>query len=162
MPDSNDTSVSISVKGFDELYAALKQLPAAAQGTILLDLVMVGCEVVRQAAVAKIHSRTGTLVRKLVVRRLESDRAHAKAAVRDGARYAHLVEMGHAIVRGGKKSKGGKVIGQVPPYPFLRPAMDESGETALEKMRLRLAADIDSAWDQVRAGAGSFSFSGEV
>lgn len=44
------------------------------------------------------------------------------------ANHAHLVEYGHVLVKGGKKTVqgnvGGKVIGHVPPHPFMRRSRD--------------------------------------
>lgn len=42
-------------------------------------------------------------------------------------KYAHLVEFGHKVVR------GGKVVGHVPPKPFLRPAFDSKKEDMKKK-----------------------------
>jgi HK97 gp10 family phage protein len=58
-----------------------------------------------------------------------------------GAYHAHLVEFGHKLVRGGKLSKGGKVVGHVPPRPFMRPAFD----TKKEEMKLKYATEVKAA-----------------
>ncbi len=40
------------------------------------------------------------------------------------APHGHLIEFGHALIRGGKAGKGGVNVGWVPAKPFLRPAYD--------------------------------------
>ena len=58
-----------------------------------------------------------------------------------GAYHGHLVEFGHQLVRGGKLGKGGKVVGHVPPAPFLRPAFDSKKE----EMKRKYAAEVGAA-----------------
>jgi HK97 gp10 family phage protein len=54
-------------------------------------------------------------------------------------RRAHLLEFGHNIV------KNGKVVGRVPPKPFMRPAWDVAGGTvALNRFSDALTAGLDA------------------
>ena len=39
-----------------------------------------------------------------------------------------FVEFGHVLVAGTKKKGNRRIIGNVPPHPFMRPALDESRE----------------------------------
>lgn len=39
--------------------------------------------------------------------------------------HAFLVEYGHALVKGGALDEGGKVVGNVPPHPFIRPGCNK-------------------------------------
>lgn len=59
------------------------------------------------------------------------------------APHGHLVEFGHAIVKGGKAGRGGQNIGWVPAKPFLRPAYEASvtriGQAMIDRGRERLA-----------------------
>jgi len=63
--------------------------------------------------------------------------------------YGQWVELGH-IVREKGKGKKGKVIGHVPPHPFLRPAFEAKGEEAIiafkEYMQKRLEKELAKKW----------------
>ncbi len=50
------------------------------------------------------------------------------------APHGHLIEFGHAVVRGGKAGKGGVNIGWAPAKPFLRPAYDAALPRAQQAM----------------------------
>jgi HK97 gp10 family phage protein len=67
---------------------------------------------------------------------------------------AHLVEYGHRMVTGGKSKLdaagkfqgGGKVHEKdVPAYPFLRPAFEESADAAMEAIALTLGEEVQEA-----------------
>lgn len=45
--------------------------------------------------------------------------------VRAAANHAHLVELGHRMVKPYHIEGGGQEAGHVPAYPFLRPALDK-------------------------------------
>lgn len=48
--------------------------------------------------------------------------------------WGKFVEYGHDVVVGGEKryGHGGEVVGHVEPHPFLRPAVDEGAEAAID------------------------------
>jgi hypothetical protein len=52
--------------------------------------------------------------------------------VMSNAPHAHLVELGHVLVHGGKRYMGGEEIGTVPAHPFLRPAVDKAWLRVME------------------------------
>jgi HK97 gp10 family phage protein len=67
---------------------------------------------------------------------------------------AHLVEYGHRMVTGGKSKldvdgtfRGGGTVHEkdVPAYPFLRPAFEESQSAAMEAVQASLAKDLKEA-----------------
>ncbi|MCG8430379.1 MAG: HK97 gp10 family phage protein [Candidatus Omnitrophica bacterium] len=110
----------------------------------------------------------GTLRKGIIVRR---KRGKSFGIIRDvigfskAAWYGRLVETGHRIVVGGtlaggskrRKTKGtpftrsgrattsgqGRVVGHVPPKPFLRPAFDNNIERVLTQMKQTLRSEID-------------------
>jgi len=72
------------------------------------------------------------------------------------APHAHLVEFGHRIVvggtvarkdgslKGGGKNRGaGRVVGFVPPRPFLRPAFQQNKENMLRRYRQKLIEGLN-------------------
>lgn len=54
--------------------------------------------------------------------------------------HAYLVEYGHAMV-----SHSGEVVGQVPPHPYFRPAVDENAGRMLNEMENELGKLIEEA-----------------
>ena len=54
----------------------------------------------------------------------------AKRAASKGY-HGHLIEFGHDIVVGGKKGKGGRVVGRVKAYPFMEPAWERTKDKVL-------------------------------
>ena len=72
----------------------------------------------------------------------------------DPANYAHLVELGHSIVTGGKvdrinrgtgrppSKKQGRVVGHVPAQPFLRPALLQNKQNIKGIMARELRAGL--------------------
>jgi hypothetical protein len=68
-------------------------------------------------------------------------------------KVAYVVEYGHRMVKGGRsklnalgKFEGsGKVVGDVPAYPFLRPAFESSANEALEAMGVALGKGLKEA-----------------
>lgn len=78
----------------------------------------------------------------------------------DPDKYAHLVERGHRIVRGGKLSKlkggrggilsKGKVVGYRTARPFLVPAIERNRRTSEGIMRKKLASGIEREFKKGR------------
>jgi HK97 gp10 family phage protein len=69
----------------------------------------------------------------------------------DPSKIAHLIEEGHRIVVGGKaarigkaskKTETGRVVGQVPPHPFLRPAVEANKSQVISAMRSKVQAGL--------------------
>jgi HK97 gp10 family phage protein len=73
----------------------------------------------------------------------------------DPAKYAHLVEFGHAVAVGGKLFRGfnpfknvkatGVLAGFVPPRPFLRPAFEATKAEVLATLSRLLGQGIEAA-----------------
>jgi hypothetical protein len=76
------------------------------------------------------------------------------------AATAHVVrwlELGHVLIVGGKRKRGkggvtinsgGKVIGNVPAKPFLRPGFDASWRSGLNAIYAELTRQMDDYWKQ--------------
>ena len=66
-----------------------------------------------------------------------------------GQRVAHMVEYGHRLIKGGRSRVGaagpvgeGKLIGDVPAHPFLRPGFEASMQAALTEFVAELRAQL--------------------
>jgi len=71
--------------------------------------------VTRARGTSAFADKSGTLRKRIDA--VDHDQLGVIARAR--APHAHLVEFGHDVVR------GGRVVGQAKPHPFLRPAADE-------------------------------------
>lgn len=129
-----------------------------------------GAEVLREQAKhnARDHVQTGTIYKNIIAKRLEEDATASSQAylvtVRTGkfgadgdAYYWRWVEDGHLFVRK-RKSKRDTIrkrraeakeaeelefgTASVPAYPFMRPAFESHGETAIDAMKAKLAERI--------------------
>ncbi len=153
--------VTFRIQGLRELSDRLHALPEALGGPVLERSVRAGAELIRADAAARAPRATGKLARSIALWTLDVSRDHVSVAV--GLRrlpYAHLVEFGHRMViggrlgarrairrgpRAGQVTGGGREVGFVAARPFLRPAFDELGPTALERIGAVLAQELDRA-----------------
>jgi HK97 gp10 family phage protein len=131
--------VRMKVEGGDKLARKLQMLAEETAREHMREAALVGAEVIRAEAAAKSPRRTGTLagdIQKEVKKQTKS-RVDIYVGPGEKAWYGRHVEDGHALVIGGKK------VGDVPPHPFLRPALDEKAEEAQEataaELRRRLS-----------------------
>lgn len=151
-------SETMRLKGFKELDEMLKKLPEKLQNKLVKKAVSKAAILVRKEVKARAPVRAegwegvdyghppGLLkksisiskkrsVRKsLIVYSIGSQYSYKKKFY---APYAHLVERGHRLVR------GGKVWGHVPAKPFIRPAFDAKKGGAVEEMRKWLASELE-------------------
>ncbi len=65
--------------------------------------------------------------------------------------HGHLVEAGHDIVRGGRKSREGRpvhkpgtITGRVKPHPFLKPAAEATATRQLRALEETILAGVES------------------
>ena len=151
------------------MAAALRDLPADVAGEVMETALIAGATPIRDAAImrARIHRgprrRPEALALADTIKIQVRERAGWRAAVVVGTKQptAHLVEFGHRLVVGGRLGRrralksgprkgeitgGGRVIGQVPAYPFLRPAADENAETAVRLIGSTLGPEIEAAF----------------
>ncbi len=138
--------MTIRTKGMEEIKQRLNMMPREVAGDHLREVVLEGAEVIRQEAEqnALKHKITGTLAGDIHAE-IAKESLGGRVIVHIGPGkkgwYGRLVEMGHAIVKGSRKANK-KVIGHVPPHPWLRPALDvkrrEAQETMIKAFRRRL------------------------
>lgn len=115
--------------------------------------------------VGMVGPQTGTAAGRRVagkrVRKLTAFGRRAQALGVQPARYAHLVELGHRLVKGGRLPRarlgrvaaalsrgaagGGRVIGHVEAHPFLGPAWRATRGQAVEVIARRIAAELEKA-----------------
>lgn len=73
-----------------------------------------GRNITLKIAKAKVKKKTGTYHQRIKKGKVYKDGDNAwTVRVYSNAPHAHLIEYGHDNVKGGKKGKGGKVIGKV-------------------------------------------------
>jgi HK97 gp10 family phage protein len=146
------SDVTMEFKGGKQLEAVLLQLPEAIRGEILQQALVAGADPVRTAAADNARTRRWPRRRPESVALADSikitlgaqDATHAEVDVGTKKRTAHLVEFGHAKVVG--RGNDRVTIGQVPAYPFLRPALDEHKEEALDRIGEALGKEIETAF----------------
>lgn len=156
---------SVEVKGLSELVEDLKSLPPAVQDKVLKPGLKAAGQIILEAAIAKapvgkrgrfftkfgVNRAPGNLKKSIRVGNVLGNLKGLRIPIfvdkegKTGAFYAGMVEYGHGLVipvkeKGGKMGK--KPIGTVPPRPFMRPALDESTEPAIEIFRELLAKGI--------------------
>lgn len=139
--------VRMKVEGGDKLARRLQMMAEEVARKHLREVALAGAEVIRAEAEAKAPRQTGTLASDIhaAVEKQTKSRVMVKIGPGEKGWYGRLVEEGHAIVRGGrrkgKKAKG-RVVGHVPPQPFLRPAFDEKVDEAQKVIEAELKRRI--------------------
>lgn len=140
----------IKFTGGEEIQRRLEMLPREIAGEPMREAAMAGAEVIRRQAEANAlaHKKSGTLAGDIHAEIAKED-IGAKVTVRIGPGkkgwYGRLVEMGHALVRGSRKAEK-QTIGQVPPHPWLRPALDTKKEEAKQVMAEELERRLERIW----------------
>lgn len=121
---------NVRMTGFRELNIALMILPDNLKAQALKSGVRAGAKVIRDIARQKARrGKTGRLRKGIIHKLRRGTKNEVLASVGWNMKIAphgHLVELGHTIVARGKmgqSNRGGKVIGHVPAYPHLRPAL---------------------------------------
>lgn len=122
----------IKLEGGERLEAALKDLGGKVAGRLGTNAVRAGARVISNEAKDRVPVKTGALRRSI---RVFDDRAAVRANLKErtafvGTRlfYGKFVELGTAH----SSAK-----------PFLRPAMDESGDSAVDKLADNLGDGIE-------------------
>jgi len=144
------------------MAAALRELPRAVRGEILVEALVDGAVPIRDTAGARVRHRgprrrpeTVPLADSIQIFPGERDALHAVVEVGTKKPTAHFVEFGHRMVVGGKLGSGGRVVGQVPAYPFLRPAADENMEATVQIIGESLGHEIEDAFAKRAPHEGS-------
>lgn len=129
---------------------ALHELGHDVSGEILATALVAGAAPIRDDAAARAAIHRGPrrrpesipLAETIHTRVVRMQAAEAEANVETKSPIAHLVEFGHAEVRGDHQ------IGTVPAYPFLRPAADEHIEEAVTIIGETLGQAIAKAFEE--------------
>ena len=149
--------------GYREMQAELAQLRQAVRTDATQSAVRAAATVIRSA----FYERAPVLDKKTAestaldpgelkegmrfsVRKLSDGFIRAVIGPRRGTgRAAHLVEYGHRLVKGGRSRVGpkgavgaGRVIGDVPAHPFLRPGYEASVKPAFDAFVQKLRAQL--------------------
>ncbi|HPU35053.1 MAG TPA: HK97 gp10 family phage protein [Phycisphaerae bacterium] len=146
--------LTIRTKGLEEIRQALNMLPREVAGEHLREVALTGAEVIRAEAKqnALQHKRTGTLagdIHKEVAQETLGTRVVVRIGPGRKGWYGRLLEYGHDIVRGTRKATR-RVIGHVPPYPWLRPALDAKRREAQDVMAQEFRRRLEKVWRRWR------------
>ena len=135
------------VTGGAEIQRKLELMPKELNASIMQDVVLMGGEIIKEEAKrnANRRKRTGTLADSIEVK-LGKENVGTKvvAVISAGSKgwYGKLLELGHRVV------VKGVVVGQVPPYPWLRPAFDAKKKEAREVMNKELERRLAEIWQR--------------
>jgi HK97 gp10 family phage protein len=116
--------MKLTFTGGKEIEARLRELGGAVSGRLGVNATKAGARVIAAAARQRVPVRTGRLKKGITVvgdddlRRQGGSMRAAYATVK-GVPYAHIVELGSS---------------RMAAKPFLRPALDEYGQAAVDKM----------------------------
>lgn len=142
------STAHITISGIAEIRAKLT--PEVFRKT-LVDALRSALTPVASSASALAPHKSGKMAGS--IRAVVSTRGgNISAAIVTGARYGHLVEYGHRQVVGGRARKPGlagllgnqtgRVVGQVPPHAFARPAFAAQQGNVTQIIERRLAQAI--------------------
>jgi HK97 gp10 family phage protein len=133
-------AVKLTFTGGKEIEARLRELGGAVAGRLGVNATKAGARVIAAAARQRVPVVTGRLKKGITVvgdddLRRQGGSTRAAYATVKGVRYAHLVELGtaHSAAK-----------------PFLRPALDESGQEAVDRMGANLWGGIERELSKVR------------
>jgi HK97 gp10 family phage protein len=162
--------IDITIEGLADLKATFESLATKDANACILKALKAGA-VVEQAAITEAAPVKDTTGGMLPDGALKSDieiKVHRPSGklpyitVAPGnytAAVARWVELGHRLVRGGYskvtksgKTRGpGKVIGNVPAHPFVRPAYERSRQAVAAAISTTLIAEIKKAAAKVKS-----------
>lgn len=134
----------MEIIGGEELIRQLRRLTDATAGKALRAAVRAAGTPVRNEAKRIVRKKSGRLQRAIGTRTKVINRYIAEVWIgfdRRTAFYGGQVELGHRLVRG-KSKLTKRVVGHVPAYPFLRPALDTKAGEAEARLRESLSKNI--------------------
>lgn len=147
MANKASIKTTFRIEGDKELIEKIQAIAGSVIGKHLEEAALKGAEIIRDEAVRRApRGATGKLKDNIVaeVAANKQNIVEVHIGPNKEAWYGHLVEFGHALVKGSKKATR-KVIGHVPPHPFLRPAFDEKkreAEKAVEEELRRRILEV--------------------
>jgi HK97 gp10 family phage protein len=143
-------SASVTIEGLIELEKVLQKVGDSVVG-VMRYAVSEGSKPIIEDAKRRIHSVDGDLA-KSIHADLRVGKSGSWEAVRIGPQggegalgaHGHLVEFGHHMVVGGELGlgKSGRIVGEVPGHPFMRPAIRAMKGAAAARVEMILAAAI--------------------
>jgi HK97 gp10 family phage protein len=154
--------IIIEIPGLAELNSQLEAFGAKVSSTVLKKAVRAAGEIVLEEArmQAPVKEGTGGIlppggVKVLLKSKVSVHENGVSATILPTGKAVPVVrwlEEGHRMVRGGKRArgkngwmnKGGEVIGQVDPHPFLAGSLDASASQAVETFVETLKKEIES------------------
>lgn len=149
----------VRVTGGKEIQRKLEMLPREVVGQPMREIVMMGGNIVKDEAIANARAigETGTLASdihaELDARESVGTKVAAKIGPGSKGWYGRLVEYGHKIKRvTGRTKKGRRIyliketLGEVPPHPWLRPALDAKKQEARDAMTAELDRRLKRIW----------------
>ena len=140
--------VKADIVGAKELEAALKALPKTVANKVVRKALRSGGKVILGAMKAKCPVETGALLKALKVRAGRRRRNSYTIVVGASSKdftgkqfYASFVEMGH--LQGSRKLGSNRKM--IPAKPFMRPAYEQSKDTATTQTLDELKSGIEQA-----------------
>lgn len=146
---------SVHLRGFRELDDTLRELPNRMAGQALTAAARAGAVPIRDTAKRLAPRETGNLRRSITIRVNKRSRTGITMSIGflKRAWYGALVELGvapHEIRSKKVMADGdGEAFGTTvkhpghTPRPFLRPALDTSGDEGIRRMKERLAFELE-------------------
>lgn len=134
----------IELLGWEEAVRQFHRLDDAVAAKELRRATLRGATPVRAEARRRVRRKSGRLQKAIGIKARSFGRYLTEVSIgfdRRRAWYGGMIELGHRLVKG-KKKRDKKVIGHVPAYPFLRPALDTQAKAAEERMREVFAQNI--------------------
>jgi HK97 gp10 family phage protein len=145
-------TVKFTFSGGKELEAALRELGNQVAGRLGNNATKAGARIIAAAARQKVPVRTGALKRSITVVG-DDELRRAGGSVRQAfvvarAPHAALVELGTAP----RRQKNGRFTGSGRAHPYLRPALDEAGQAAIDRMASNLWSGIEREAERLGKG----------
>lgn len=142
--------VRVSIRGIEQVQRLLANYQEPGVTQLLKLSTREGAKVFRRAVKASIRTRLGkrrgnllAATRYRAIRRSKGIGYVIGPMGRKGS-HRHLVEFGHDLTFR-KKRDGGKVVGKVPPHPYIAPAFAESEAAAAAAAEAVITAALDAA-----------------
>lgn len=155
--------VQIEIQGYDELIKALDRIDDTLSFKLGKDMVRRAAQIVASRAREivrlgdpKHHPELPALAERIGIEQRYYDGGKRALAIvgpiyqkgGGGGNHGHLLEYGHALRSRGRASKGGKMrpltrsLGRARPFPFLRPAYDQTKAEQLAAMEAVVAQAV--------------------
>lgn len=148
-------NVTVKVQGLDALKAGMRGLTADMANKVARAASAAAAGVVRKAARTKAPRDTGNLQKNIIVKRLPKGETQLTSehivTVRKGKLTAKQKGAGLQDAYYGRFVEFGTV--KMPPRPYLRPALDENIQPAIDAMRQRIRARLEKIGQAGGGGA---------